>query len=95
MLAQFTVANFLSFKEETTFRLLAAKGDQQQQEHLVTDGAGKERHLLRTAAIYGANGAGKSNLVKAIRFARDLIVEGTKSKIEPSNPGERCPVFRC
>ncbi len=35
---------------------------------------------LQIALIYGANASGKSNLVKAMSFARDLIVEGTRPK---------------
>jgi AAA15 family ATPase/GTPase len=79
MLAQFTVENFLSFDQPTTFSMLAAAGDQQHPAHVVTEGIGRTPPLLRAAAIYGANAAGKSNLVKAIRFARDLILDGTRS----------------
>jgi AAA15 family ATPase/GTPase len=32
--------------------------------------------LLRAAAIYGANGAGKSNLIKAFAFLKDAVVRG-------------------
>ncbi|MDM1346733.1 AAA family ATPase [Myroides marinus] len=32
--------------------------------------------LLRAGAIYGANGAGKSNLIKAISYLKDLVEEG-------------------
>lgn len=35
-----------------------------------------EVELLKAAAIYGANGAGKSNLVKAMQFVRDIAVDG-------------------
>jgi AAA15 family ATPase/GTPase len=32
--------------------------------------------LLKTAALYGANGAGKSNLIKGISFLRNLVIKG-------------------
>jgi len=32
--------------------------------------------LLKSAAIYGANGAGKSNLIKAIEFLQNIVEEG-------------------
>jgi hypothetical protein len=35
-------------------------------------------NILPIAAIYGGNAAGKTNLFKALRFARDLIVNGTQ-----------------
>ena len=77
MLVQFSVANFLSFDEEQVFSMVAAGGDQHPT-HLVPDTPRKGESLLRATALYGANGAGKSNLVQAIRFAKNLIVEGTR-----------------
>ncbi len=79
MLVQVTIENFLSFREETTFSMLGVSGDQHHADHLAVDAAGKGRSLLPISAIYGANAAGKSNLIKAIDFAKDLILEGTRS----------------
>jgi AAA15 family ATPase/GTPase len=77
MLIQFSVENFLSFDEEQIFSMVASTGDQHPT-HLVSDIPRKSDSLLRAAALYGANGAGKSNLVQAIRFAKNLITEGTR-----------------
>ena len=82
MLVQFTVKNFLSFKEESSLNLLAT-ADAKHQLHLISNK--KKKPILRTAAFYGANGSGKSNLVKAIAFAKNLIVDGTR-------PDQRIPV---
>jgi AAA15 family ATPase/GTPase len=79
MLVQFAVENFLSFKAKTTFSMVADGGDRQHPLHVLTDEIGKAPPLLRAAAIYGANAAGKSNLVNAILFAQNLIVQGTES----------------
>ena len=38
---------------------------------------GSEHQTLPLAILYGANGSGKSNLVKAIQFAAQLILAGT------------------
>lgn len=78
MLAQFTVENFLSFKDETVFSMLAAD-EEPHRNHIIKNGRGKKISLLRAAALYGANASGKSNLIKAITFARNLIVNGTQS----------------
>ena len=43
----------------------------------IVDTPDNQFKLLRTGVIYGANASGKSNLVKAIKFAKDLIVDGT------------------
>lgn len=79
MLVQFTVGNYLSFEAETTFSLRATS-DARLPHHVVTnaDGVGgKALGVLRAAALYGANGAGKSNLIAALSFAQHLIGKGT------------------
>ena len=78
MLVQFSVENFLSFDTEQVFSMLAAGGEQHPS-HLAPDTPRKGESVLRGAALYGANGAGKSNLIQAIRFAKNLIVDGTRS----------------
>jgi AAA15 family ATPase/GTPase len=79
MLVQVTIENFLSFKEATTFSMLGVNSDLNHAGHFAVDVAGQGKSLLPIAAIYGANAAGKSNLIKAIDFAKNLIVEGTRS----------------
>lgn len=79
MLVQFSVENFRSFYEETTFSMRAT-GDTRHDNHILPTRlkVGKFPGLLRTAAIFGANAAGKSNLVNAMAFAQALIVKGTR-----------------
>lgn len=79
MLIRFRVQNFLSFREEAEFSMVAGKV-QQHPEQVVS---GRNRcgvDLLRAAMIYGANASGKSNLVKAVAFARNMIVNGVRAK---------------
>ncbi len=78
MLIQFSVENFLSFDDESVFSMVAGSGSQHPK-HLVADVPRKGASVLRGAAIYGANAAGKSNLVQALRFMQDLIRRGTRS----------------
>jgi AAA15 family ATPase/GTPase len=78
MLARFTVENFLSFADEVSLNLIATESDNHN-DHVVSIKKGKPISLLKIAALYGANASGKSNLVQAIDFAKDLIVKGTKS----------------
>ena len=49
-------------------------GDFETHKHHVYKGGGVE--VLKAAAIYGANGAGKSNLVKAVGYLQSLVKEG-------------------
>ncbi|MEG3974654.1 ATP/GTP-binding protein [Microcoleus sp. herbarium8] len=79
MLIQLTIQNFLSFRDEVTFSMVGVNSDRQHIDHLAEDAAGKGRSILPIAAIYGANAAGKSNLIEAISFAKNLVVQGTRS----------------
>ena len=75
MLINFAVENFRSFGAEQTLNLVASKAQKGHEEHCVDIAETGER-VLRTGVVYGANAAGKSNLVKAIEFAQALIVHG-------------------
>jgi hypothetical protein len=75
MLIRFTVENFLSFNQRVDFNMLASD-EASHAHHVVTYNGGQMRKLLRTSLLYGANASGKSNLIKAMAFARDFIVNG-------------------
>lgn len=70
MLIRFIVSNYLSFKEETEFNMLTGSV-RRKKEHVYTH---NNIELLKTAAIYGANGAGKSNLIRAILLLKEVII---------------------
>ena len=72
MLIRFIVKNLFSFKEYTEFNLLP--GRTSRMPHHLYEVAGTP--VLKLNAIYGANGAGKSNLIKALGLLRDFVVEG-------------------
>jgi uncharacterized protein len=74
MLIRFVVSNFMSFKDEMEFNMLTSKGNGSRQlpHHIIKTESGID--ILKTAAIYGANAAGKSNLIKALRYVRQLII---------------------
>ncbi len=76
MLIRFITENFLSFNEEVEFSMIAGKGRNLAQ-HLIKAESRNDVNLLKTGIIYGANASGKSNLVKAIEFAKELITKGT------------------
>lgn len=77
MIINFRVKNYLSFREEVEFTALATL--ERQHRNRVFHGKHSELKILPTAAFYGGNGAGKSNLYHALKFARQLILKaGTK-----------------
>jgi AAA15 family ATPase/GTPase len=79
MLIRFRVRNYLSFKEEVELSMVAGKV-QQHPEQVVRKSSRQGVDLLRACMIYGANASGKSNLVKAIDFARYMIIDGVRAK---------------
>jgi AAA15 family ATPase/GTPase len=86
MLLSFTLKNFRSFADEQEFSMVASNRYPDHPEHLFKV-PGAEDSLLRTAIVYGANGSGKSNLIKALRFVQSLIVSGTQpDKTIPRQP---------
>jgi len=44
------------------------------QDHVIAHEGSIDKRILKTSVIYGANASGKSNFVKALDFARDLII---------------------
>lgn len=73
MLSRFYVSNFKSFNKVTEFSMLSG-GEKRHQEQLIK--IIPSLKLLKKAVIYGANSSGKSNLVKAIDFSKDIIENG-------------------
>lgn len=80
MLITFRVSNFLSFNDEAELSMQA--GPQRNlPSHYISTGTGRnDVNILKTAVIYGANASGKSNLIKAMDFAKKVIVNGIKSE---------------
>lgn len=79
MLINFRVSNFLSFNYEVEFSLLKGKS-QQPSSHVISFGEGRTAvSVLKFGVLYGANASGKSNFVKALDFARNVIVDGLKN----------------
>ena len=68
MLVEFSVENFLSFRERVTLSMVAANGDRSLTDNTIETAPGAKFRLLRSVALYGANASGKSNLYHAIDF---------------------------
>jgi uncharacterized protein len=75
MLVEFRVRNFLSFKQEAVLSMVAAEDIEDLSENTISTGHPSCPKLLRTAAMYGANGAGKSNFLKGIYTLAQLVRE--------------------
>ena len=70
MIIEFTVGNFLSFKEKKTLSLKATSITEYK-ESTFTIGKNK---LLKSVVLYGANSSGKSNLIKAMSIMKLIVM---------------------
>ncbi len=72
MLVGFSVSNYKSFKQTQKISFVASKIIRHKNHVAVK----KNKRILKSGLVFGANAGGKSNLVKAIRFSREIILNG-------------------
>ena len=78
MLLRLIAENIKSFKNATEFNMFTSSKSQNHDNHKIVCG---HTSVLRMGAIYGANGAGKSNLIKLLHFLQTLVYMETLTKI--------------
>lgn len=69
MLIQFSVENFMSFREKAVLSMMPSS-DTNKEDNVTS---GEKTRCLKSAVVYGANASGKSNLFKAMAAAIILI----------------------
>ncbi|MFT5832634.1 MAG: AAA15 family ATPase/GTPase, partial [Cognaticolwellia sp.] len=70
MILEFSVTNYKSFKDKTTFSMVADSSDKTQEQNCFEIG---KTTLLKSAVIYGANASGKSNFMEAFGTMKNVI----------------------
>ena len=75
MLVRFSVENYRSFNERQVFSMAAGKHTRHKNHLVVING----KRLLKGSVLFGANAAGKSNLIKAINFGKNLVLDGVSA----------------
>lgn len=88
MLVEFTVENFMSFREPQTLSLVATGREDLAENEFHAPNDIKLR-LLKSAIVYGANASGKSNLIMALDGLRFMILESTAFKLD-----QKIPVYK-
>lgn len=82
MLIEFSVENFRSIRHEARLSLVAGPAKERSETHLVVPSlkkkGGTPRPLVRSAAIYGANAAGKSNLLRALAVMQGMVLNSSR-----------------
>ncbi len=83
MLLEFSVENFLSFKDRVSLSL-DSSASKKLPCNLIE--VSEKEWLLKSAVVYGANASGKSNLVKALFFMRNMVAHSHNFNIDTRIP---------
>jgi len=84
MIIEFSVENYLSFKDLTTLSMVAAKSFKEHKEsNLIA--VDKKLNLLKSAVIYGNNASGKSNLLEAMGFMKATVLNSFRDALVDNN----------
>src|SRR5680860_970562 len=87
MLIEFSVENYLSFKELTTLKMMGVKAFKEH-DRSNTFEIGKDERLLKSACIYGNNASGKSNLLDSINYMKMFVLNSFRDALlEDSDSG--------
>jgi hypothetical protein len=81
MLLEFQVENFRSFKGRQTFSMVAGSFPDHLNENTFDPGIDGVSRVVRSAVVYGANAAGKTNLLRAIQFVQSLVVNSASTAL--------------
>lgn len=89
MLIEFRFQNFLSYKAENKLSMVKIKSFKELEDsHIIK--TNRDFDLLKTAAIYGSNGGGKSNFIFAMNFmtrrVHNSFAESLKKEEDKTSP---------
>lgn len=86
MILSFTVENFRSIRERQSLIFEASADPHLEDSHVIKRDGHK---VLKSAAVYGANASGKSNIINAMIWMRRFVLESISEKVEnPTIPVE-------
>jgi AAA15 family ATPase/GTPase len=83
MLVEFQVSNFRSFRDRQVFSTVAGNFPEHRESGTFDPKLPGFGRLLRSCVIYGPNAAGKSNLLRALQFVQELVLNSASAT--PSN----------
>ncbi len=77
MLLEFRVSNYKSFKDETVFSLVPESQQKGLNYSILQESIGKKKYkALCSAAIYGPNASGKTNVIGAMDTFKSIVLRG-------------------
>jgi len=77
MIINFSISNFGSIKDKQTLSFEADKSTHLEDYYVIKEGG---LRLLKVALIYGANASGKTTVLKALDFLRELVIKPKNNK---------------
>ena len=87
MLLEFKTKNYKCFKDEAVFSMMPAPKQKGLDYSLLTRAAGKKAYTaLCSSVVYGANAAGKSNIVSAIQTFKSIVLHGNINNVPGNVP---------
>ena len=87
MLLEFKTKNYKCFKEEAVFSMMPAPKQKGLDYSLLTQTIGKKNYTgLCSSVVYGANAAGKSNIVSAIQTFKSIVLHGNINNVPGNSP---------
>ena len=86
MLIDFSVENYRSIADKQTLSLVASKLRSDAEGQAAVECAGFKHQLLTSAVIYGANGSGKSNILRALSEFGTLVAHSASDKDHDIQP---------
>lgn len=88
MLIEFSVTNYRSIKDKQTLSMAAGSSRSVRAHHSHKTKSTRVPYVLRAAAMFGANGSGKSNLISAMQFFQAFVL--TSATDRP--PGDKLAI---
>ena len=79
MIINFSVQNFGSIKDKQILSFEADKSDHLENYYIIPING---LRLLKLGLIYGANASGKTTILKALQFLRNIVLEPETKKTE-------------
>lgn len=81
MIISFNIQNFGSIRDKQTLSFEADKSKHLENQYIINPVKGVR--LLKLGLIYGANASGKTSILRALDFLRDLVIEPEEKKTAP------------
>ena len=92
MLLQYSIENYLSFKNEATLNFVGNKTTKEHEP--VNIHVWNNLKILKSAAIYGGNASGKSNFFSSLRYMRWVVMNSFKEALAGDIKEKRSRAFK-